>query len=88
MQRGSVPGGTDERYRAVVLTLLVLRDMQAGWVPVGFGSRRGLGEIEVTRMSISGKVGEIREENERTLEKWLSEKNLRDAWTSLVPKLA
>jgi len=78
----------DERYRAVVLTLLVLRDMQAGWVPVGFGSRRGLGEIEVTRMSISGKVGEIREENERTLEKWLSEKNLRDAWTSLVPKLA
>jgi len=33
---------------AVALLLLLLRDMSEGWIPLGFGTNRGLGAIEVT----------------------------------------
>ncbi len=32
---------------AIGLLLLLLRDMAAGWIPLGFGTNRGLGAIEV-----------------------------------------
>lgn len=39
----------------VALVLLMLRDLATGMVPLGFGTRRGLGSIEVTGFDIHGR---------------------------------
>jgi CRISPR/Cas system CSM-associated protein Csm3 (group 7 of RAMP superfamily) len=41
------------RKRAVMLLLLVLRDLADGRIPMGFGANRGMGRIEVTGLDIS-----------------------------------
>lgn len=39
---------------AMTLLVLVLRDLCGGWLTLGFGGNRGLGEIKVTRLSLRG----------------------------------
>jgi CRISPR/Cas system CSM-associated protein Csm3 (group 7 of RAMP superfamily) len=48
---GTSAGGAD---RALVLLLLVLRDLADGWLPIGFGGTRGRGTIGVSRVSFTG----------------------------------
>lgn len=51
----SQPLQIEEMRRAeLALLLLVLRDFEAGMVPIGFGSRRGLGSIQVTHLKVRG----------------------------------
>lgn len=45
----------EEREPMITLLLLLLRDLQAGRIPLGFGANRGLGAIEVTKVEISGR---------------------------------
>lgn len=42
----------DKRAAAVACTLLVLRDFVAGRIPLGFGTNRGMGAIEVTQIEV------------------------------------
>ncbi|MCL4216182.1 MAG: hypothetical protein KJ052_04140 [Candidatus Hydrogenedentes bacterium] len=73
----------NEKYRAAALVLLLLRDMQAGWIPLGFGSCRGMGEIEVKKIKINGKVdGESF--NGDTLEQAMGKAALQTAWRTFV----
>jgi hypothetical protein len=46
------PGASGDA--ALALLLLVLRDLRHGRVPIGYGTNRGLGAIEVTGVDISG----------------------------------
>ena len=39
---------------AVALTILVLRDFAAGWIPLGSQTTRGLGAITVTSIDVRG----------------------------------
>lgn len=39
--------------RALLLLLFVLRDLQDGWIPLGGGTRQGLGQIDVAGIDIS-----------------------------------
>jgi len=39
---------------ALALLLLVLRDLAEGWIPLGHGSNRGMGDMEVTRLRLTG----------------------------------
>lgn len=43
-----------DRVSALVLLLLLLRDLRAGRLPIGFGTNRGLGEIEITGIELVG----------------------------------
>lgn len=45
-------GGTEMTALAVVLLLFLLRDMASRRIPFGFGTNRGLGEIEITGIGI------------------------------------
>lgn len=74
----------EEKLQEVALLLLVLRDMQAGWVPVGFGSTRGLGDITVTNISITGTVAGVKFDN-ATLENAMKVQELGVAWGKIVP---
>lgn len=42
---------TDARDDMVALLLLVLRDLSEGWIPLGRGTRRGWGGVEVTKVA-------------------------------------
>lgn len=44
----------DKQQCAVMLLLLVLRDFVAGRIPLGFGTNRGMGAVEVTSIILAG----------------------------------
>lgn len=46
---------SEEHEPMITLLLLLLRDLKAGRIPLGFGANRGLGAIEVTKVEISGR---------------------------------
>ena len=48
------------RGHVVALLLLVLRDLRRGWIPLGRGTRRGWGDVEVDRMQFTA-GGELEE---------------------------
>jgi len=58
------------------LLALLLRDLKDGWVPIGFGSRRGMGEIAVESITINGD----------SLDAFLSKEELQAAWDELIEK--
>ncbi len=74
----------EEKLQEVALLLLVLRDMQAGWVPIGFGSTRGLGDITVKDIFITGAVAGVKFDN-TTLGNAMTEQKLGEAWGKIVP---
>lgn len=51
----TVPDG--ERPAAVALLLLILREFVDGWVPLGFGTRKGLGQVRVKDWSFDVSTG-------------------------------
>ena len=73
----------EEKCRAAALVLLVLRDMAAGWVPIGFGSCRGMGDIAVDGITIKGQVGKVSLAKD-TLDSALKKTEFQEAWTTLV----
>ena len=49
--RGGITLDETRRNQMLALVKLLLRDLKDGWIPVGFGSRRGMGEIEITSVN-------------------------------------
>lgn len=49
---GEVESGTETALAAMALLLLTLRDFVRGEVPLGFGTNRGFGAVEVTKLEI------------------------------------
>lgn len=49
----------DVKLSMAALLIFVLRDMEAGLIPLGFGSTRGMGDIAVTGVRISGSAGGV-----------------------------
>ena len=47
----------DAEDRDLALVWLVLRDLASGWLPLGFGTRRGMGAIRVERFEVQGPKG-------------------------------
>ncbi len=44
----------DHQAPALTLLLLVMRDLAAGWVPLGYGTNRGMGTIKVRNIILTG----------------------------------
>lgn len=71
-----------ERQAALALVCLVLDDLIAGRVPVGFAVNRGFGDIEVERVELSDGASSWTAKEGGFLS-WLPERQrLKDAWTA------
>jgi CRISPR/Cas system CSM-associated protein Csm3 (group 7 of RAMP superfamily) len=70
--------GEQRRGAALALLLLVLRDLAAGWLPIGAATNRGFGDIAVSEITLTG--GPWPEET--TLQEALATPELAAAWNA------
>lgn len=55
--KASVTLSREMQLAETALVLLALRDIAAGFLPLGFATRRGMGEITITGIAITGRIG-------------------------------
>jgi len=78
------------RDAALALLVLLMRDLAAGWITLGMGSTRGYGDIETSKIALSGRLdgldieAEIKPDGLSGAPSLLE--RLQQAWTSVVSK--
>lgn len=68
---------SSSKQQMIALLLLVLRDMEAGWVPLGFGSTRGLGEYKIQDITLEGLY-------KGSLKEVMRDADLQSAWDTFI----
>lgn len=73
-----------QRHACLAFLLIMLREMQAGRIPLGFGANRGLGTLKIDEILLEG-AGDFTAFS-GGISELLGNKQLADAWSSYVTK--